>query len=195
MNQIKNVCVYCASSTKIDEKYFKIATHLGLLFAQHHIRLLNGGGRFGLMAAVADSILMNGGEAVGIIPQFMIDQGWNHASMTKMIVVKDMHERKYLMAEKSDATIALPGGCGTLDELLELITLKQLGLYLNPIVILNIDGYFDPLLSMFQKAVDEHFMGVKHADLWNVATTPKEAVEMIYNTPLWESSFTKFAVI
>lgn len=106
-----------------------------------------------------------------------------------------MHERKQMMADDSDAVIALPGGCGTWDELMEIITWKQLGLYVKPIVILNIDGYYDSLLAMFEKAIEENFMGVLHANLWNVAQTPEEAMELIYSVPLWDKSFSKFAAI
>lgn len=195
MNQIKNVCVYCASSTKIDKKYFEAADHLGELIASKGIELINGGGKFGLMATTSDAVIRNGGKAVGIIPQFMIDHDWHHKSMSRLIIVKDMNERKQMMADISDAIIALPGGCGTFDELMGIITLKQLGLYLNPIVILNINGYYNPLLAVFDRAIAENFMGNRHANLWNVAETPEEAMNLIYTTPLWDKSYSKFAAI
>ena len=195
MNQIKNVCVYCASSTKIDKKYFEAADHLGELIASKGIELINGGGKFGLMATTSDAVIRNGGKAVGIIPQFMIDHDWHHKSMSRLIIVKDMNERKQMMADISDAIIALPGGCGTFDELMGIITLKQLGLYLNPIVILNINGYYNPLLAAFDRAIAENFMGNLHANLWNVAETPEEAMNLIYTTPLWDKSYSKFAAI
>ncbi len=195
MNQINKVCVYCASSTKIAPKYFEVATRLGELIGKKKLTLLNGGGKFGLMAATTDAVIENGGVAIGIIPQFMIDHGWDYDKMSQMIVVDGMHERKQMMADKSDAVIALPGGCGTWDELIEIITWKQLGLYQGPIVILNQDGYYDPLLAMFDRALEENFMGVRHADLWNVATTAEEAMDMIYTIPLWDKSYTKFAAI
>ena len=106
-----------------------------------------------------------------------------------------MHERKRKMADLSDGIIALPGGCGTLEELLEIITWKQLGLYLNPIVILNINGFFDPLLEMLEKAIDENFMRRQHGDIWTVAQTPEEAVQLLYETPVWDISIRKFAAI
>ena len=195
MNQIKTVCVYCASSTKIAPEYFEVAARLGELIGKKKLTLMNGGGKFGLMAATADAVVKNGGEAVGIIPQFMVDHGWNYDRMSKMVVVKSMHERKQMMADRSDAVIALPGGCGTWDELLEIITWKQLGLYANPIVIVNVGGYYDSLLAMFDKALEENFMGVRHADLWNVAQTAEEAMDLIYNIPLWDKSYSKFAAI
>lgn len=158
MNQINSVCVYSASSTKIDAVYFQAADTLGRLLAEHRIRLINGAGSIGLMRSVADAVLKNGGEVTGVIPRFMVEQNWHHTGLTELIEVESMHERKRKMADLSDGIIALPGGCGTLEELLEIITWKQLGLYLNPIVILNINGFFDPLLEMLEKAIDENFM-------------------------------------
>ena len=195
MNKITSVCVYCASSTKIDSAYFEDARELGTLLGQRHIRLINGAGGIGLMSATADAVLAAGGEVTGVIPRFMVEQGWHHKGLTEMIEVDDMHQRKQKMAALSDAVIALPGGCGTLEELLEIITWKQLGLYLNPIVILNTRGYFDPLLEMMQRAMDENFMRRQHGDIWHVAQTPQEAIDLIHSTPIWDSSIRKFAAI
>lgn len=125
----------------------------------------------------------------------MVEQGWHHTGLTELREVESMHERKKMMADLSDAVIALPGGCGTLEELLEVITWKQLGLYLNPVVILNTKGYFDPLLDMLHRAVDENFMRQQHGAIWHVARTPQEAVELIHTTPLWDASIRKFAAI
>lgn len=195
MNQINSVCVYSASSTKIDEVYFNAARQLGQLLAKHRIRLINGAGSIGLMRSVADAVLENGGGVTGVIPKFMVEQGWHHTGLSKLVEVESMHERKQLMADLSDAVIALPGGCGTLEELLEIITWKQLGLYLNPIVILNTNGFFDPLLDMLTRAIDENFMRRQHGEIWHVATTPEEAVELIYTVPVWDASIRKFAAI
>jgi hypothetical protein len=195
MNKISSVCVYSASSTKIDRKYFDAAEELGRLIARRGIRLVNGAGCLGLMRTVADAVMAEGGSVTGVIPTFMVEQGWHHTGLTELIEVKDMHERKQKMADISDAAIALPGGCGTLEELLEVITWKQLGLYLKPIVLLNIDGYYNPLLAMLQRAVDENFMRSQHAAIWSVASTPEEAMDQIYNTPLWDESIRKFAAI
>ena len=195
MNQINSVCVYSASSTKIDAVYFQAADTLGYLLAEHRIRLINGAGSIGLMCSVADAVLKNGGEVTGVIPRFMVEQNWHHTGLTELIEVESMHERKRKMADLSDGIIALPGGCGTLEELLEIITWKQLGLYLNPIVILNTNGYFDPLLAMLQRAVDENFMREQHGAIWHVASTPQEAIDLIHTTPIWDSSIRKFAAI
>ena len=195
MNQIHSVCVYSASSTKINPVYFKAAEKLGGLLAEHHIRLINGAGSIGLMRAVADAVLKNSGEVTGVIPRFMVEQNWQHTGLTELIEVESMHERKQKMANLSDGIIALPGGCGTLEELLEIITWKQLGLYLNPIIILNANGFFDPLLEMLGKAIDENFMRQQHGDIWKVAQTPEEALRLLYETPVWDISIRKFAAI
>lgn len=195
MNKINSVCVYSASSTKIDPVYFDAAHDLGTLLGRQHIRLINGAGNMGLMSAVSDAVLAAGGEVTGVIPRFMVEQKWHHTGLTKLVEVENMHERKKLMADLSDAVIALPGGCGTLEELLEIITWKQLGLYLNPIVILNVKGYFDPLLAMLQRAVEENFMCAQHGAIWHVAETAQEAVELVHTIPLWDASIRKFAAI
>lgn len=195
MNKIASVCVYSASSTKIDPVYFDTAYELGTLLGQQHIRLINGAGNMGLMSAVSDAALAAGGEVTGVIPRFMVEQGWHHTGLTRLVEVESMHERKKMMADLSDAVIALPGGCGTLEELLEIITWKQLGLYLNPVVILNVKGYFDPLLAMLQRAVEENFMCTQHGSIWHVAKTVREAVELVHTVPLWDVSIRKFAAI
>ena len=192
---MQSVCVYCASSTQIDEKYFRAAEELGTLIAQHGLRLVTGAGRLGLMNTVQDAALAAGGEAVGVIPTFMVKEGWHHTGLTQLIETASMHERKQTMANLSDGVIALPGGCGTMEELLEIITWKQLGLYLNPIVILNIDGFYDSLLEQLKRALDDNFMRAIHADIWKVATTPAEAVELLMTTPVWDKSRRKFAAI
>ena len=195
MNQIKNVCVYSASSTKIAPVYFAAAEELGRLLALRGINLVNGAGSIGLMAATSNAVLANGGTVTGVIPRFMVDQEWHHTGLTRLVETDTMHERKQLMAQLADAVIALPGGCGTLEELLEIITWKQLGLYLNPIVILNIDGFFNPLIAMLEQAIDQQFMRPEHAALWCVASTPAEALELIQNTPKWDKNLRKLAAI
>lgn len=195
VNKINSVCVYSASSTKIDPAYFDAARELGTLLGQRGIRLVNGAGNMGLMAATADAALQAGGQVTGVIPRFMVEQGWHHTGLTQLIEVENMHRRKQTMADLSDAVIALPGGCGTLEELLEVITWKQLGLYLNPIVVLNVKDYFTPLLQMLRRAVDENFMRPQHGCIWQVAATPQEALQLIHDTPLWDASIRKFAAI
>ena len=195
MNQIKNVCVYSASSTKIAPVYFAVAEELGQLLALRGINLINGAGSIGLMAATSNACLEAGGTVTGVIPHFMVEENWHHKGLTQLIETETMHERKQTMAELSDGVIALPGGCGTMEELLEIITWKQLGIYLNPIVILNIDGFYNPLLEMLQRAIDGNFMRSEHQNIWQVATSAQEAIELLYTTPIWNKDVRKFAAI
>ncbi len=195
MNTIHSVCVYSASSTKVDECYFQAAKELGHLLALRGIRLVNGAGNLGLMRACADACLEAGGKVTGVIPHFMVEQGWQHTGLTELIETPDMHIRKETMARLSDGVIALPGGCGTMEELLEIITWKQLGLYLNPVVILNTRGFYNPLLDMLRQAADEQFMRQAHLDIWRVASTPSEAVSLLFSTPVWDRNVRKFAAI
>lgn len=195
MADVRTICVYCASSNRVDECYNSAAHKLGALLAREGISLVTGGGSIGLMRAVEDGTLEGGGRAIGVIPQFMVEQGWHHTGLTELRITEDMHTRKQTMAALSDAVIALPGGCGTMEELCEIITWKQLGLYLSPIVILNINGYYDALIAQLQRAIDEHFMGRIHADIWSVATTPEEALEQIRKRPVWDPSIRKYAAL
>ena len=195
MNEIKSVCVYSASSTQIAPVYFEVAEELGRLLARKRINLINGAGCIGLMAATSNAALAEGGTVTGVIPRFMVEQGWHHQGLTHLVETDTMHERKQLMAEMSDGVIALPGGCGTLEELLEIITWKQLGLYLKPIVILNIDGYYNPLLDMLKNAIDGNFMRKEHQAIWQVASTAEEAIDMLYHAPAWNRELRKIAAI
>jgi len=189
------IAVYCASSTKIHPDFFEAASQLGRELGRRDLELVNGAGRMGLMAATSDACLAAGGRVTGVIPTFMVEQGWHHTGLTHLIETKDMHKRKQIIANISDGCIALPGGCGTLEELMEVITWKQLGLYLKPIVILNTRNYYDPLLEQLQRGIDEHFMGARHAEIWRVAATPEEAIDLVLSTPLWDASVRKFAAI
>jgi uncharacterized protein (TIGR00730 family) len=195
MNEIKSVCVYSASSTQIAPVYFEVAEELGRLLARKRINLINGAGCIGLMAATSNAALAEGGTVTGVIPRFMVEQGWHHQGLTRLVENDTMHERKQLMAEMSDGIIALPGGCGTLEELLEIITWKQLGLYLKPIVILNIDGYYNPLLEILKNAIDGNFMRKEHQTIWQVASTAEEAIDMLYHAPAWNRELRKIAAI
>jgi uncharacterized protein (TIGR00730 family) len=180
MNQkIKTVTIYASSCPQIAPVYFEAAHELGALLAKHRITCINGGGDKGLMAAVTDAAIAKGGNVTGIIPQFMVDKGWLHPALTETIITSGMHPRKQLMAEKSDACIALPGGVGTLDELMEIVAWKQLGLYPHPIVILNINGYYNRLLDLLEQAQKEKFIPENRLHLWSVAQTAQEALDII----------------
>ncbi len=189
------ITVYAASSAQVPDKYKQEAAELGRIMARRGHTLVNGAGKTGLMGATCDAILAEGGTAIGVIPQFMIEQDWQHKGMSELIITADMHERKDKMAEMSDACVACPGGVGTFEELLEVITWKQLGLYLKPIVILNVDHYYDSLLDQLQRCVDETFMRPQHLACWQVATTAEEAVNLCETTPLWDTSVRRFAAL
>ena len=174
-----NVCVFCASSANIDSRYLAAARELGALLARDGWRCVNGGGAVGLMGAVTDGALDAEGEVTGVIPKFMVDNGWCYDRLEDVIITADMHQRKQMMSEMADAVIALPGGVGTLEELLETLTWRQLGLVKVPVIILNTLGYYDGLLAMLGHAIDEGFMKPSHAQLWQVATTPDEALALL----------------
>lgn len=176
-----NVCVFCASSANINERYLADARELGTLLAQGGWRCVNGGGAVGLMGAVTDGTLDAGGEVTGVIPKFMVDNGWCYDRLNDVIVTADMHQRKQMMSDMADAVIALPGGVGTLEELLETLTWRQLGLVKVPVIILNTLGYYDPLLKMLSHSIDEGFMKPSHGLLWQVAANPAEAVSLLDN--------------
>lgn len=172
----KAICVYGASCEDIAEKYKKAAFETGRLTAEAGASLVSGGGRAGLMRCAIDGALSASGTTIGVLPQFMTERGWQHPQLTRMIVEPDMHSRKATMARLSSAVIAMPGGVGTLDELMEIITWRQLGIYQGRVVILNTDGYFDPLLQMLDRIASEGFMRSSDSTLWYVASTPDEAV-------------------
>lgn len=191
-NGKKEVVVYCASSTEIDLLYFDAASKLGELLAENGFTCVNGAGREGLMGALNDAVLKKGGRVKGIIPRFMVDAGWGHSHLTETIVTETIHERKAAMVKTADAVIALPGGVGTLEELAEIITWRQLGLYRKPIIILNVNNYYQPLLSFFEKMISERFMRESYRQLWQVVTTPEEAVTLIRTIPDWNPGYTKY---
>jgi uncharacterized protein (TIGR00730 family) len=178
--KIKAVTVYASASPRISSVYFEAAAELGKLLAEHSITCINGGGINGLMAAITNAVLEHGGNVCGVIPRFMFDKGWVHPKIQEVIVTPDMHSRKQTMADRSDACIALPGGVGTLEELLEIITWKHLGLYPKPIVILNTAGYYEHLLAMLTKADRENFIHIQ-SPAFQVATAPEEALALIFN--------------
>lgn len=193
MSEIKRVAVYAASSSQISSEYIDAAAELGRTLAAEGIEIVYGAGKVGLMGALADAALDAGGKVTGVIPQFMVDNGWCREKLTNLIVTPDMHTRKEKIVSLADATIALPGGVGTLEELMEIITWKQLGLYADPIVILNTRGYFNPLKEMLERAVEEKFMREIHRNLWSIADTPRQAADLIRNTPQWDTAISKMA--
>lgn len=170
------VCVFGASRSSIDDRYKAAARRVGELIALSGHALVCGGGRGGLMAAAIDGALSAGGETIGVLPEFMIERGWQHEGLTRVISAPSMQVRKEVMTQMSMAVVSLPGGVGTLDELMEVITLRQLRLFAGEVVILNTLGYYDPLLSMFDRIIDQGFMRDRADCMWRVARTPEEAV-------------------
>jgi uncharacterized protein (TIGR00730 family) len=194
-NDIRQICVYCASSKKIDEKYLLDADVLAESFLEKDITLVFGGGSVGLMGRLADKMLVAGGRVIGIMPQFMKDVEWAHKGVNDIKFVKDMHERKKRFLDGTDALVALPGGCGTLEELLEAITLKRLGLFTKPIIIVNLDGFYDPLVRMLERCVEERFMAPEHLNMWTVVSNSREVLPAIYKAPEWDEGAIKFAAV
>ena len=189
------IIVYCASSSKLKPEYYETARELGRLIARRGHTLVNGAGKMGLMGASTDGCLEEGGKAIGVIPQFMIDEGWAHRGMTELVVTKDMSERKTTLMKMADAIVVLPGGFGTLDELFEAATLKQLGIFLKPLVVLNANGFYDHLLEHIDHAMDEWMLLPAHKEAISVAKTPEEALDQCENTEDWSAEIRKIAKI
>ncbi|HEX2920763.1 MAG TPA: TIGR00730 family Rossman fold protein [Bacteroidales bacterium] len=173
------VCIFASSSSKIDGEFRDAAHHLGSLFARNGYEVIFGGGGIGLMKSVADAIIENEGRITGVIPSFMIEAGWDHRGVTDMIVTSDMGERKKQMFARANAVVALPGGIGTLEELTEAITLKQLGLFRGPIVILNTQGFYNSLIGFLDQMIRSNFLRLEHKGIWQVADTPEEVIKAI----------------
>ena len=179
------VCVFASSSSRIDPKYVQAAADLGSLFARSNMNVIYGGGGIGLMGALADAVIENGGSITGVIPSFMNDEGWGHPGLNNMIVTTDMGDRKKNMFARADAVVALPGGIGTLEELTEAITLKQLGLFKGPVVILNTLDFYKSLFDFLEHMVSGNFMRSEHKDMWVIADTPEEVLNALSNDKGW----------
>ncbi len=189
------ICVYCASSSKVDRAYFEATQKLAKDIAEREITLVYGGGSYGLMGCLADEVLKNKGQVIGILPRFMEKVEWGHKGLTQLTLVKDMHERKKLLIKDVDGVVALPGGCGTLEELMEVITLKRLGKFTKPIIILNTNGFYNQLKMLLEKMINEHFMRTEHCEIWQFVNQPEEVIPAIQNAPKWDSSAIKFAAV
>ncbi|MGD0965523.1 MAG: TIGR00730 family Rossman fold protein [Candidatus Acidiferrales bacterium] len=192
---IRRVCVYCASSEKSDAAYLDAARRVGEILAEHSIVTVYGGGAIGSMGRLAEGVLAKGGKIVGVIPRFMQELEWDHKGLTDLQIVENMRERKHIMLTDSDAAIALPGGSGTLEELMEAISLKRLGIYLNPIVIVNVRGFFDPLLTLLHRCIEERFMDERHATMWQVADGPDDVLGAIRSSAPWTHDSRRFATM
>ena len=188
------VCVYCASSKICDPAYLDAAERLGRHLASHQATLVYGGGGGGAMARLAEGTLGAGGTAIGVIPRFMVELEWGHTQLTEMCIVDDMRERKRRMLEGADAVVALPGGCGTLEELFEAMTLKRVGYYLGPIILVNTRGFYDRVVAALEHCIAERFMDARHRDIWTVVNEPEEVLEAIRTAPRWSAENRSFAV-
>jgi uncharacterized protein (TIGR00730 family) len=178
-----SLCVYCGSALGVDSRYAGAARDLGRLLAERHIRLIYGGARIGLMGTLADATLAAGGEVVGIIPGHLDKTELGHRGATELIVVDSMHERKFMMFEESDAFAILPGGLGTLDETFEMLTWRKLGLHDKPIILLDIAGYWRPLLGLIDHVIVQGFAAPTDRDLYKVVSTVEEVVAAMETAP------------
>lgn len=175
----KSVCIYCASSTKTKSVYIDAAQQLAHLLVDNGYGIRYGGGSVGLMGAIADTVLNKGGKITGVIPRFMVEVEWQHPHVADMLIVETMAERKQLLIQGVDAIIALPGSTGTLEELVEVLSLKKLKQINIPIVIVNTNGFFTPLINMLQQMVNEEFMHHSNLQLYSVVDDPSQIFEAI----------------
>jgi uncharacterized protein (TIGR00730 family) len=176
---IKSVCVYCGSAPGAKPVYAEAAKAFGRALVEADMSLVYGGGRVGLMGLIADEVLAHGGRAVGVIPELLLNKEVGHTDLTELHVVPDMHERKKKMADLSDAFVAMPGGVGTFEELFEVYTWAQLGYHQKPVALLDVDGYYDPLLAMLRHTVEEGFMREAYLNILQVAREPDEMIEKL----------------
>ena len=181
--QVRQVCVYCASSRKTGRVYLDAAERLGRLLARRGIAVVCGGGSTGCMGSLADGALAAGGRVIGVLPRFMEEREWAHPGLTELRLVEDLHARKRIMAQEADAFVALPGGSGTLEELIEAISWKRLGLYAHPIVMVNVGNFFDPLVELLERSIRERFMDDSHRTMWSVVDRPEDVLGAIQEAP------------
>ncbi len=195
MTAPETICVYCASSERCDTAYHDAARRMGDVLAANSFTVIYGGGARGSMGALADGALARGGRVIGVMPQFMQELEWGHPQLTELHVVEDMRTRKHRMLSQSDGLVVLPGGCGTFEELFEAITLKRLGLYLHPIVLVNTRGYFAPLVAALDHMISEQFMGPQHRDMWQLVAEPDDVPQALATAPPWSEAAREFAQI
>ncbi|MEO6393788.1 MAG: TIGR00730 family Rossman fold protein [Pyrinomonadaceae bacterium] len=178
---MKRICVFCGSNAGVRPDYAAAAREMGSALVQRNIGLVFGGGRVGLMGIIADQVIADGGEAIGVIPADLDKKEIAHSGLTELHVVRSMHERKALMAKLSDGFIALPGGFGTYEEFCEVLTWSQLGFQQKPCALYNVAGFYDPLLALFDHAVAEGFVRPEHRELVLVGNSPGDLIEQLAN--------------
>jgi len=192
-HRIRTVCVYCGSSRQCDSRYREGAAELGRVLSANGYTIVYGGGRVGSMGSLADAALAAGGLVVGVIPRFMMDLEWQHPGLSDLVVAKDLADRKAQMLRCSHAVVALAGGSGTLEELFETLTLKRLGLFLGPIVLVNTAGFFDPLVRQLDLCVDERFLDPRHREMWQVLDRPAQVPRALRSAKPWSPDAREFA--
>jgi len=192
---IQRVTVYASSSNALDASYYDAASRLGSLLGRAGMDIVYGGGGVGLMRAMADSALVEGAHVHGVIPDFLNTVEHGHTGLSKLDVVNDMRDRKHLMLEASDAVISLPGGSGTFEELFEVLTLKRLGQFLGPVVLVNTNSYYNRCIDFLEFSVKEGFMGEAHLDMWNVVDEPEHVLEALQSAAVWHDNAADFASV
>lgn len=180
MKEIKSVCVFCSSSSRVPQEYKDAAYEMGKILAESDLHMVFGGGRLGLMGLTADGALENGGQVTGVTTIHLHEMEVAHAHLTELFVVDTMHQRKAMMEGLADAFVLLPGGFGTLEELFEVLTWKQIGLMDKPIVFVNVGGFWDPLLTYIETLVTQNVIMKEHLDLFEVVDFPSEVIKALY---------------
>ncbi len=192
-NNVDMVTVYASSSAALRSIYYDAARRLGEVLAKAGKSIVYGAGGGGLMGSLADGALSKEGEVYGVVPGFLQDLELTHRGLTGLTVVENMRVRKQMMLERSDAVVTLPGGSGTYEELFEALTLKRLGQWTGPIVLVNTDGFYSGLLKFLRHSIDERFMGSSHLKMWSVIDEPEEVLEAFDNSHAWDSNALQFA--
>ncbi len=187
------ICIYCSSSATIDQSYFVATEKLARILVKENVEIVFGGGAIGLMGKLADTVIETGGKIKGIMPKFMNEVEWAHKEVSDFEFTQTMHERKAKFLEGIDGLIALPGGSGTLEELLEAITLKRLGKFTKPIIILNTNKFYDPLNEILTGMVAENFMDKRHLKMWTFVDDPEQVLDAIKNAEPWDENAITFA--
>jgi uncharacterized protein (TIGR00730 family) len=175
----KTICVYCGANAGVSPLYAEAARALGRAMVEQNLALVYGGGKVGLMGIIADEVLRVGGEVTGVIPTALVEREVGHTGLTRQFIVKDMHERKAMMASLSDGFIAMPGGMGTLEELFEMLTWSQLGIHAKPIGLLNVDGFYDGLIGFIAHAREQGFIRPQHAALMMSESDPQALLSLL----------------
>jgi len=192
---VQTICVFASSSSRVNSEFGLAAAKLGSLLSQSGMDVVYGGGGIGLMGKLADAVIETGGKITGVIPLFMKEEGWGHHGLTDMIITPDMGERKKTMFSMSDAVVALPGGVGTLEELTEAITLKQLSLFDGPVIILNTLGFYRSFFDFLDNMIDTHFLRSEHKGIWEIVNTPEEVISALNKKDRGNEEWRKIAKI